>query len=205
MRQIILASGSPRRQELVSKMGFDFSSVPSNFDERLDDSREAEVVAKELALGKALDVAKQHPEALVIGSDNVVTFQGRQLGKQPDAQTAKELLRQMSGKEVGVLCSVALVCQATGLQEVAVCSGSAVYKLYDDAVIDAFLTSNDWQDKAGAQAIQSPLAPPVAYIQGDYDAILGISTRLLADMLRRQGVDAKEYHPVAPVPHKELA
>jgi septum formation protein len=183
MRRIILASGSPRRKELVSKMGFAFECIPSNFDEQLDDSRSMEEVAKELGLGKALDVARSHPDALVIGADTIVMLDGKQLGKQTDLEATKKLLRQMSGKRVEVISSVALVCLETGLQEVGVSHGAIVYAAYDDAAIDAFLASNEWQDKAGATAVQSPHTPPIDHTEGDYETILGLSTRLLQSML----------------------
>jgi septum formation protein len=204
MRQILLASGSPRRRELIDHMGIMYKVVPSAFDEWLDDDRTVEDMAKELGLGKALDVAKRHPEALVIGSDTIVTLHGKQLGKQPDVTTTKRLLRKMSGQTVEVITSVALVCEATGLREVAVDRAAIVYAQYDDAAIDAFLATNDWQDKAGATAVQSPHSPAVDHIKGDYDTVLGLSTRLLARMLTEQGVEANEYHPIAPVRHIHL-
>lgn len=205
MRDVILASSSPRRRELVAQMDIPFTFEASNFDEWLDDGRDVEEMAKELGLGKALDIAERHPEALVVGSDTIVTLHGRQLGKQPDAETAKKLLQEMSGQTVEVISSVALVCKATGLREVAVARAAIVYAPYDDEAIDTFLASNDWQDKAGATAVQSPRTPPIDHIQGDYDTVLGLSTHLLANMLAKQGVQAKEHHPASPVRQKQLA
>lgn len=86
MEKIILASQSPRRQELLGKMGVQFTTIPSSYDEHLDESRNIEDVAIELSLGKALDVAKNHPDAYVIGSDTIVGIDGKQLGK---AETIK--------------------------------------------------------------------------------------------------------------------
>lgn len=184
MRKIILASGSPRRKELLAAMGIDFEVVPSNYDEQLDDGRPVEEVAKELALGKALEVAERHPEALVIGSDTIAVLNGRQLGKQPDAEAAKKLLRELSGQTEEVYTAVALVCRATGLQDVRVDKAAIIFAKYDDAAIDRFLASGAWQDKAAAAAIQHPLSPPVDHIEGDYDTILGLSTKLVAAMLK---------------------
>jgi septum formation protein len=188
MRKIILASGSPRRQQLLTQAGITFTAVPSDFEEWLDDSRPVEDMACELALGKARAVARQHPDALVIGSDTIVTLHGRQLGKQPDAATTRTLLREMSGQSVEVVTAVALVCKETGLEEAEVARGAIVYAEYGDDAIDRFLASNEWQDKAGATAIQSPHTPPIDHLEGDPETTLGLPTALLRKMLERHDV-----------------
>lgn len=81
VKRLILASESPRRKELLKQMGAVFEAITSNYDERLDDERSVDEVVCELALGKAEAVAKQYPDAFVIGSDTVVVLDGRQLGK----------------------------------------------------------------------------------------------------------------------------
>jgi septum formation protein len=194
MRKIILASGSPRRQDILAKMDLGFTAVPSEYEEWLDDSQSADEVAKLLAVGKAKDVAERFPAAFVIGSDVIITLKGRQLGKQPTAEAGRALLHEMSGQKVDVICSVALVCKEIGLCEVAVSKGAVRYKEYSGEAVEIFLASNDWYDKAGAVAIQSPATPPIEFIEGEYDAILGISTKLVAEMLRRQGVDVRAKH-----------
>lgn len=198
MRQIILASGSPRRRELLEQMGLQFTVIPSDFEEWLDDTRDPAEMAKELALGKARDVARRYPEALVIGSDTVAMLDGRQLGKQPDEAAARKLLREMSGAIQEIVTSVALVCQATGLAEVRADRAVIVFEAYGEAEIDRYLQYGAWQDKAAATAIQDEFTVPVAYIEGDYDTILGLSTRLVAEMLRAQGIDAQPAKPRLP-------
>ena len=93
MSEIILASQSPRRSDLMNRMGLEFSILPSQFDEQLDESRNAELVATELALGKAEDVAKDHPDAYVVGSDTIVAVNGRQMEKPVDIEDAREMRR----------------------------------------------------------------------------------------------------------------
>ena len=205
MRRIILASSSPRRKELMALMGVEFECVPSEFEEKLDDSRDSKEVAMELALGKALDVAKKYPDALVVGSDAMVVFEGEQLGKQPDIETARKLLRRMGGKRVDVVTAVALVCYETGLKEVDVDVATVVYSTYDDVAIDRFLAANEWQDKAGAMATQHPFSPPIDYIEGDYDTVLGLSTRLLSEMLTAQGIACKPARLTPPHLIRKLA
>src|SRR4051794_8545283 len=96
--RIILASQSPRRRELLAGMGVEFDVIPSKFDEKLDDGRPADEVAVELAYGKAEDVARDHPDCIVIGSDTIVTIDGKQLGKPLGAADAKRMIRNLSGR-----------------------------------------------------------------------------------------------------------
>lgn len=169
----------------MADMGLEFECVPSNLEERLDNTRPAEEVAKELALGKARDVAVDHPDALVVGSDTVVAFDGRQLGKQPDEQTARELLHQLSGQKIEVITGVALVCAEHRLELADFARGCVIYESYGEAEVESFLASGEWQDKAGTVAVQSPHTPPIAQIEGEYNAVLGLSTEVLRQLMKQ--------------------
>ncbi len=173
----------------MATLGLPFEIVVSDYDEQLDDSRSLEDVAKELGLGKALDVAAKRPKAWVIGSDTIVSLGGQQLGKQPDIETARQLLRRMSGQRVDVITSVALVCKELGAQEVRAAKSAIIYAPYGEDAIERWLASNEWQDKAGATGVQSPHTPPVDHIEGDYDTVLGLNMRLVAAMLSENGVN----------------
>jgi septum formation protein len=199
-RQIILASSSPRRKELLTQMGVQFTTITSDFDEYLDHSRPPAEVAKELGLGKARVVAEKYPEALVIGSDTIVTINGVQLGKAEDIEEARRWLKDQSGHEALVTTSVVLVCKALGLEEARADESTVHFKPYDQALHEAYLQTHNWADKAGAWGIQSGAAPLIEYIQGDYDTILGLSTRVLAELLEAQGIEARVLHPEPPVP-----
>jgi septum formation protein len=96
MRKIILASASPRRRDLLAAMGLEFEATPSDFYEELDDSRTPEEVAMELGLGKAMVIARQHPDAIVIGSDCIVTINGRQLAKAENIDHARQMLKDVT-------------------------------------------------------------------------------------------------------------
>ena len=98
MRQIILASTSPRRKELLEEMGLDFTIVPSDFEEYLDASRPVEDIAMELGAGKARAVAEKYPEAIVIGSDTIVTIGEVQLGKAVDLEDARRLVKDKTNQ-----------------------------------------------------------------------------------------------------------
>jgi septum formation protein len=170
-RKIILASASQQRRELLVQMGLDFIIVPSTYKEWLDETQDAHDVASQLGLGKARAVADQHPEALVIGSDTIICFQGRQLGKQPSEAAARAFLHELRGRAITVITSVALVCRQLGVERVATDEAKIVFEPYADDAIDTYLREDNWQDKAGGVAIQTPHSVPVAYVRGAYDTV----------------------------------
>jgi septum formation protein len=203
MRHIILASASPRRKELLGKMGVAFEVVPSEYEERLDDHRSTEEVAAELGLGKALAVAEKHPDALVIGSDTIVTLNGKQLGKPKDRADARELLRAHGNQTVTVTTSLALVCKETGLEEVTTDTSTVVFRPHNESVVEIYLKSNNWKDKAGGWGMQDGAAQLIDHIEGEYDTILGLPTKLLYEMLTRQGIKSTPVDIEPPVRRKE--
>lgn len=203
MNTVILASQSPRRRELMAAMGLDFQAIPSSYDEQLDESRDIEDVAIELSLGKAEDVARLHPEAYVIGSDTIVGIGGRQLGKAEDIDEARQMLLSLTGKTSTVTTGVAVVNLARNIRLTGA-STSTVYFKPDSQEIgrlrEEYLASGDWQDKAGAYGMQSGAASLIDKIEGDYDTIIGLSTRTLADLLTQCGIDAAAVNLSSPVP-----
>ncbi len=198
--KIILASKSPRRRELLTQMEVAFEAIASNFDEKLDDTRSPETVAMELALGKALDVAEKHPDALVIGSDTIVTIDGKQLEKARDKQEAHDMLRMLAGKTNLVSTGIAIVRKSDGLQLTGVDTTKVVFKSYDAAAVETYLASDDWADKAGGYGIQSGAAPLIQEIDGHYDTVIGLPTTLLSMLLSEVGVTAKTLELTPPVP-----
>ena len=200
MQEIILASGSPRRFDLLTAMGVSFRVIPSAYDEHLDDTRTPDEVAMELGLGKALAVADLYPDAIVIGSDTIVCIDGKQLGKPADATEAFETLRDLSGRENQVVTSVAIVCKATGLRRVGVYTANVLFKTFNDALVRAYVATGDPLDKAGSYGIQSGAASLVEHIQGDFDAIIGLPTHLLAEYLNELGITSTPVDLECPVP-----
>ncbi|HSX05721.1 MAG TPA: Maf family protein [Candidatus Saccharimonadales bacterium] len=207
MRKIILASQSPRRKELLTMMGLEFEAVPSDFDEQLDDTRTPEAVAMELGLGKAMAVAQRYPEAIVIGSDTIVTIDGRQLAKAATIDEARAMLRDVTLHPNTVTSSLAVVCLAENKQSVQAESSRVYFKPYDAKQIDAYLATGDYADKAGAYGVQSGAAALIDHIEGNVDTIVGLPTHLLAPVLRQFGyqVTAIEYRlassvRVVPIP-----
>ncbi|HEU5186898.1 MAG TPA: Maf family protein [Candidatus Saccharimonadales bacterium] len=203
-RKLILASQSPRRKELLAKMGLVFEVIPSDYDEQLDHSRHVEKVAVELALGKARAVVKQHPKAVVIGSDTIVFINGTQLGKPKDENDARHTLRQLAGKVNVVSTGLAVVCEELNLVITEVVSSKVFFKAYHRDTHEAYLASGDWHDKAGSYGIQSGAAPLISRIGGDYDSVLGLPTKTLAAILRPLGFICGPVELVPPVPVQQL-
>jgi septum formation protein len=187
MKQIILASTSPRRKWLMEEMGLTFKVVPSSFTEYFDHARSTEDVAIELALGKARKVAQKHLRAVVIGSDTIVTFNDKQLGKPKDEQEARQTLASFAGEMNIVTTAVVVICKELGVEWVDVVSSRVFFKPLDMRAVEKYVGSGDWHDKAGSYGVQSGAAPLVDRIEGEYDAVLGLPTRPLAKQLKRLG------------------
>lgn len=200
--KIILASQSPRRKALLEKMGLKFETIPSNFDEKLDDSRSPEEVASELALGKARAVATQYPECLVIGSDTIVTINGRQLEKPRDSNDAYEMLKLLAGKHNEVSTGVAVVSVSDSIKLVGVDTTHVYFHPYDEEAVRQYVESGDPMDKAGAYGIQSGAAPLISHIEGHYDTVVGLPTKLLAELLMQVRITARFVELDSPVPQK---
>jgi len=190
MRRIILASQSPHRRELLTSMGLTFEVIPSDFDEYLDDARSPEAVAEELGHGKAKLIAQQHPEALVIGSDTIVTINGRQLAKATDIEHARAMLRDETIYPNQVTSSLAVMCIEEDI-DVVVSENTWVYfKPYNEQRVEAYLATGDYKDKAGAYGVQSGAAPLIDHIVGNTDTLIGLPTHLLAPILQDLGYKA---------------
>jgi len=187
--QVILASQSPRRRDLLTRMGVDFTVVPSDFDEYLDDNRSPDEIATELALGKARAIAKQYPDSIVIGADTIVTIDGQQLGKPEDADDAHRIIKMLAGKTNYISTGLAVICLADDVQLTGVGTADVFFKPYNEADVAAYVATGDPLDKAGAYSIQNATAL-IASINGDYDAIMGLPTKLLAEWLQQLGVAA---------------
>ena len=191
MRQIILASTSPRRKELLEEMGLDFTIVPSDFEEYLDASRPVEDIAMELGAGKARAVAEKYPEAIVIGSDTIVTIGEVQLGKAVDLEDARRMWRLITTAPNKVTSSLAVICKAENYEKVTYDSAWVYLRPYDEVAVEAYLATGDYTDKAGAYAIQH-IGDLLDHIDGSENTILGLPTEKLADILHKDfGVGAR--------------
>ncbi|WP_424955129.1 Maf family protein [Jeotgalibacillus salarius] len=168
---IILASQSPRRKELMAMLPYPFLIHPSEFDESTIKEKDPEKAVLKIAEGKAADVAEKFPESVVIGSDTIV-FQQQILGKPKTAEEAAEMLRSLSGQTHTVYTGVVLMKDgiATSFAE----KTSVTFWPLSEKEISDYAATEDPYDKAGAYGIQSGGALFVKEITGDYYAVVGL-------------------------------
>jgi len=177
--QIILASASQRRRQLLTAAGYKFKVVVSQIDESAFSSEECTPVeyAKALALTKAAEVAKRYPDAIVIGADTLVDFDGQIIGKALDASNAEEITRMLFSRPHKVITGLAIICRTQNL-EIVEADVTAVYpKKLTEAQIAKHISSGVWRDKAGAYAIQE-CDPFVDRIEGSFTNVMGMPMEL---------------------------
>lgn len=169
--ELILASGSPRRRELLSLYTTDFKVCVSDFDEDAVCGDTPAQLVEKLAQGKCLAVAAQHPGAVVIGCDTVVDVDGEVFGKPKDVEDAKRMLRALSGSTHAVHTGV---CISDGERtESFVDSCKVSFFALSEEEIDRYTASREPYDKAGGYAIQGRAALWLDRIEGDYYTIMG--------------------------------
>jgi len=201
-RRIILASGSPRRAELLTMMGVTFEAIDSGFKEQLDDTRPVTDIAIELGRGKALVLAEQYPDAIVIGSDTIVSVGKRQYGKPLGETDARLMLYGQVGRETTVTTSVVVLCKELDIEMVAAPQAIVALKRRNDKAISAYLAHGEWRDKAAALGIQTGAAPLISYIKGEYSVVLGLPVSQLAAFLRELGIATHSVFLECPVPQR---
>jgi len=185
---LILASASPRRQELLRQLGLDFEVIPSSIEERISPGTEPDMAAMKLAESKAVDVAHRVEDGLVIGADTVVALDDCILGKPKDEEEAREMLERLSGRWHRVFTGIAVINKAT-LEKVTTCEESRVkFKDINAAEIENYIRTGEPMDKAGAYGIQGKGALLVEKIEGCYYNIVGLPLFKLSLVLSHFGV-----------------
>jgi len=187
--KIILASSSPRRKELLEGLGLTFHIHPSHADESVPATTPPAEVVKILALRKALSVASQFDEGLVIGSDTIVVLGEIILGKPKDEDDAFSMLQRLQGNEHRVFSGIAVVDVASGKSVVAYQETNVIMRPLAPEEIRDYIATGEPLDKAGAYAIQGIGATLVEGIVGDYFTVVGLPLGLLAKTLRQFGID----------------
>lgn len=185
---LILASGSPRRKELLARTGRTFRVVVSNADEIAPKDMAPIDVAMHNARAKALAVASGQPAcATVIGADTIVVLDGRIFGKPVDERDARRMLRELSGKTHQVITGVALA--RAGQCETFAEITDVCFRELSDEEIAAYVASGEPLDKAGAYGIQGAAGAFVDHIEGDYDNVVGLPVARLERALNLKGGD----------------
>lgn len=169
---LILASQSPRRQELLKKITEDFIVVPADIDESSLSNETPEEYVLRMARQKALTVAKQHPQDQVLGCDTIVVDNQTILGKPHTSEKAYEMLKQLSGHTHQVYTAVCLVMNEK-ITEKLVPSQVTFFELTEKEITD-YVATKEPLDKAGAYGIQGNAALFIKEIKGDYYSIMGL-------------------------------
>ena len=199
---LILASTSPRRRELLALLGIPFDVKSPSFDERLVAARPAIEQVQSFAEGKAQSVARQEPEAIVLGSDTVIQLDHDVLGKPDDLAEARAMLRRLAGRDHHVRTAVALVCSTRAVNIVALSTAVVRMKRFDERVHERYLATGESLGKAGAYSIQGRGGDLVDSIDGDFPTVVGLPLRLVAQLLTQAGVrvpvDLDELYAIKP-------
>ena len=186
---LILASTSSHRQALLRRLGLDFEVVAPGIDEApLQGERPAETAVR-LAEAKARSVAHRHPNALIIGSDQVADFAGEPVGKPRDRAHALEQLRSMRGRTVFFHTAVALLNARTGLCRNALVDVASTFRSLDDAALEAYLDREQPFDCAGSvKSEELGIALFTRIASDDPTALIGLPLIRLTDLLEAEGV-----------------
>lgn len=183
---LILASQSPRRKELLTMLGLEFTIITADIDETMDSALSVEQAVAQVCQKKAEAVGKDHPGDLIVAADTVVVVDDNILGKPRDPAHAKEMLHLLSGRTHEVLTAFCL--WRDGQVEAHVERTEIRFKPLSDAEIDAYVATGSPLDKAGAYGIQEQAGIFVESIHGDYYNVMGLPLCALVKGLRRQGV-----------------
>jgi septum formation protein len=186
--RLILASASPRRQELLAQLGLEFEVLPSRIAEEHPAAAPAEaIVAVALAKGRAVaDGLPAGEAAVVLGADTEVVLDGRLLGKPRDAADAARMLRELAGRIHEVITGIAVV--AADREETAAVTSRVEMRAYGDADIAEYVATGEPLDKAGAYAVQGLGGRLVARVDGCLTNVIGLPTRTARRMLAAAGV-----------------
>ncbi len=185
--KLILASGSPRRRELLSMLGLSYEVVTSDVEEAADPDLAPSLMVEKLSLLKAADVAaRMGPDALVIGADTMVFLDGNPFGKPKDQADAKAMLTALAGRAHDVLTGVSVV-RTADAASVSVYEETRVHmKALTEEEMDRYIASGEPMDKAGAYGIQGLGSLLIERIEGDYFNVVGLPLCRLARLLAEE-------------------
>jgi septum formation protein len=198
---LVLASASPRRQELLRNAGIAFVVQPTDIPEVPRPAEAPRAFAERMAREKALTVFRQRPDDFVLGADTIVIVDAEILGKPRDAADAARMLRLLSGRRHQVTTGVCLVGPQprtenrqleAGFEDVRSETTIVAVAALSDDDIRSYISTSEPMDKAGAYAIQGRASRWIPHIEGDYFNVVGLPVSLVYKMLRERGVVCAE-------------
>ncbi len=189
MRQIILASTSPRRKKLLKQLGLAFTVVSSDIEEKLNPRLKPRGQVELLALQKAEAVAAKFEDAIIIGADTLVAYGDDVIGKPRDAQDAKRMLKKLSGRQHTIVTGFVLIDTQARRTIIKSMETKVWFKKLSPQEISKYIATEKPLDKAGAYALQDLGATFVEKIEGDFFGAVGLPLFLLARELKKLGVE----------------
>lgn len=188
LAKFILASQSPRRKELLERIGARFEILPADVEEFEEGHGDPEGMVRHNALLKASWVADQHPGRYVLGSDTTVHIDGRVLVKPADLDDARRMIKTLGGRTHIVYTGFALVCRDRGVEEVDGARSEVSFKPLDDAIVDEYFKIVNPLDKAGAYGIQEGTDLIIDSFRGSHSNIMGLPLDETKALLERHNL-----------------
>jgi septum formation protein len=188
MPSFILASGSPRRIQLLRQAGFDFQVEPAEIEESRSDFFSPSELTLFNSLRKAMTVATRYPTHLVLGADTVVALDSEVFGKPSDLEDARRMLRRLVGKTHDVITGVALVHAGRRRSISRTVRTRVKFRLLGDSEIEAYLKIAEPLDKAGAYAAQNTPGLIIEKITGSFSNVVGLPMEIVGPLLASSGI-----------------
>ncbi|MDR0930134.1 MAG: Maf family protein [Clostridiales bacterium] len=188
MKEIILASSSPRRHELLDQVGIEHKVMKSKFMEKFDEYSLPHEIVVSFALKKAEYVAKMvdNNQTIVIGADTLVVYKGQILGKPRNAKNARQMLEMLNDQTHEVLTGFAVIDVETGKTVTDYESTLVKFREISPKELAAYAKSNESRDKAGGYAIQGKAAKFIESIEGEYSTVVGLPLSRLTQVLEKE-------------------
>lgn len=188
MKSIILASASPRRKDLLEKIGLKFKIVKSDCKETIDMNLNPHSLAQKLSLEKARIVAKKYKSAIIIAADTLVILDNRIIGKPKDKKDARETLKLLSNRVHSIITGFTIIDSSSG-KSVSKSEETKVFmKKITDREIDSYIKTGEPFGKAGSYAIQEKGSMFIEKIEGDFFNAVGLPIYSLIKALKNFGV-----------------
>src|SRR5882672_5291343 len=181
-RRLVLASASPRRQQLLREAGYEFAVFPANIDEDSYPTLMPLELARHLSFEKAKAVAGRFPQDVVLAADTVVAFGDRAMSKPEDLEDARRMLTLLSGTTHIVITGVTVMQKESEVRQTRVAMSAVRMRFLTRAEIDGYIASGDWEGKAGGYGIQDQ-DPFVTRISGSHTNIVGLPMEVVEKML----------------------
>lgn len=181
---IILASASPRRKEILENVNVKFTVVASDIDEVVLENEPPKELVKRLAFEKCMDIARKNKDALVIGADTIVVLNNHILGKPNNEEDAYNMVKLLSGKKHQVITGISLINLRSDKKVIDYVVSEVTFKDLSEETIRDYINTKESLDKAGAYGIQGYGGLLVENINGDYFNIVGLPISRISDLLR---------------------